>query len=148
MAALRPLLTNQGIGKVAPIFALVAAVRAVNRVLATNYAVHTRFLWVLLPRRRIRSDPLEERGLVLHHNCTPDGNISRHRAWEFGEHECRAGFRDVGAATGVETDNVRVGLGQTGERGKDAANGCLDSFHDAGLNSVCVAKTLLVCGYY
>lgn len=101
-----------------------------------------------LPRRGVRSDSLEKRRLILHHNCAPDGNISRHRAWELRKNEGRAGFRDVRATTGVETDDVRVGLGQTGERGKDAANGGLDSFHDAGVNSVYVAKTLLVCGYY
>lgn len=95
-----------------------------------------------LPRRGVRSDPLKERGLVLHHNCTPDGNISRHGAWEFGKHECRAGLRDVGATTGVETDNVGVGLGQTGERGEDAANGCLDSFHDAVLRWCTSCKEL------
>lgn len=86
-----------------------------------------RIHWVIVgsvPGRRVRSDTLEERRLVLHHDCAPDGDISRHRAGELGEDESRAGFRDVGAATGIQTDDVGVGLGQAGECGKDAANSC------------------------
>lgn len=81
----------------------------------------------ILPGQGVLSNSLKE-VLAVHHNSTPQRNISSHRVGDISDNESRDSLLDVSLAIRWESDNVHVGTALVDKRHQDGG-GAVETLH-------------------
>ena len=74
-----------------------------------------------IPRRGVLGDALKERGLIFHHDSTPQGNITSDGLGNISNNKRRRSLLNIGIRLREESDNIEVSkniLGEHRQNGK------------------------------
>jgi hypothetical protein len=82
---------------------------------------------IIIPLESILSNSLKK-VLLVHHDSTPQSNISSHGVRDLSEDQCGYGFLDPGITLGIEGNELEIGADLVNERQNDA-KGCIDASH-------------------